>query len=160
MNRYCIMCTYPIDKTICSYCGTLYFTSLRPGAQKHHFKLSSVFVVGVALLRCCSLLCPLSPREVFGLLSFYYIVYRVIVIVIVIELSKHFLYDITVSLSNDIIEFLRYPTLVCVHAQAHQYAVSIFFTNLYVWSSSIPTIYTSTGCREADFFSTRTYVLL
>ena len=46
-----------------------------------------------------------SPvREAFGLLSFYRIVIVYRFIVIDIELSKHFRYDIIVSLSNDIIE--------------------------------------------------------
>ena len=75
--------------------------SLRP---LHKTPLQTLlFLVGVALLRCL-LLCPLSPREAFGFLWFCSIVVVYRFIVIVIELSKQFRYDIIVSLSNDIIE--------------------------------------------------------
>ena len=99
MNTYCIIYVYP--ETITRYYGALY--CLRPVHKSTTINYTNRSGGG-SPFRCRLLLCPLSPREAFALLSFYRIVIVYRFIVMVIELSKQFRYDIIVSLSNDIIE--------------------------------------------------------
>ena len=103
----CILKLFPGATVLCH-------TSLRP-VHKSTTINSTIRTVGVAILRCCRLLCPLcplSPREAFNLLSFYRIVIVYRFIVIVIELSiffdkiLSFLYRTILSKVS-----IRYPTL-------------------------------------------------
>ena len=91
MNTYCIIYVYP--ETITRYYGMLYYTSLRPVHESTTINCTNRSGGG-SPFRCRLLLCPPSPREAFGLLSFYRIVTVYRFIVMVIELPKQFRYDI------------------------------------------------------------------